>query len=97
MGHIIKDETTLHGRLVGIGKVRKDGSEEFHWLEKPIHNKIVAQGLDYLFQQNGSDNVIATSSYEYGYQNASTMFATNTVNNQYSYALSTGTYTLRCL
>ncbi len=97
MSNIIKDEITLHGHLVGIGKIRKDGSEDFHWLEKPIHNKIVAQGLDYLFQQNGSDNVLSYGSYDYPYVNASTMFATNTANYQYAYNLSTGTYTIGCL
>ena len=96
MGNIIKDETTLHGRLVGIGKVRKDGSEEFRWLEKPIHNKIVAQGLDYLFQQNGSDNVISNASSQRAADNCSTMFATSTC---YRGAgnTSTGTFTYGCL
>lgn len=47
-------EQTLHGLLVGLGKIRKDGSKEFHWLDKPIHNRIVSGGLDEFFMYNGS-------------------------------------------
>jgi hypothetical protein len=38
----------LGGRLVGIGVIHKDGSEDYKWLDKPIHNKIVSGGLDHL-------------------------------------------------
>lgn len=47
-------ETTLHGLVVGLGKVRKDGSTEFRWLDKPIHNRIVSGGLDEYFMFNGT-------------------------------------------
>ena len=49
-------ETTLHGLVVGLGKIRKDGSKEFHWLDKPIHNRIVQGGIDYLLTYNGSNS-----------------------------------------
>lgn len=49
-------EQTLHGLVVGLGKIRKDGSKEFRWLEKPIHNRIVSGGLDYLLTFNGSNS-----------------------------------------
>lgn len=51
----------LHGLLVGIGIERKDGSKDFKWLEKPVHNRIVSGGLDAYFQLNGSNNTTSTS------------------------------------
>ena len=51
-------EQTLHGLVVGLGKIHKDGSKEFQWLDKPIHNRIVSGGLDYLFTFNGSNSDI---------------------------------------
>lgn len=51
-------EQTLHGLVVGLGKIRKDGSKEFRWLEKPIHNRIVSGGLDYLLTFNGSNSAV---------------------------------------
>ena len=51
-------EQTLHGLVVGLGKIRKDGSKEFRWLEKPIHNRIVSGGLDEYFMCNGSATTI---------------------------------------
>lgn len=52
-------EQTLHGQVVGLGKIRKDGSKEFQWLNKPIHNRIVSGGLDYLLTYNGSNSSVA--------------------------------------
>lgn len=52
----------LHGKLVGIGKVHKDGSEDFRWLDKPIHNRIVSGGIDNLLMFNGGQSI----SSEYG-------------------------------
>lgn len=49
----------LEGHLVGIGKIRTDGSEEFRWLDKPIHNRIVSTGLDHLLTLNGNQTIIA--------------------------------------
>lgn len=49
-------EQTLHGLVVGLGKIRKDGSKEFRWLDKPIHNRIVSGGLDYFLKLNGSNS-----------------------------------------
>ena len=40
----------IGGRLVGIGKRRLDGTEEFTWLDDPIHNTIVGSGFDQLFK-----------------------------------------------
>lgn len=54
-------EQTLHGLVVGLGKIRKDGSKEFRWLEKPIHNRIVSGGLDNYFMLNGDPNAIAST------------------------------------
>lgn len=51
-------EQTLHGLVVGLGKIRKDGSKEFRWLDKPIHNRIVSGGLDYCLTYNGSNTTI---------------------------------------
>ena len=51
-------EKTLNGMVVGIGKVHKDGSKDFNWLDKPIHNKIVRGGLDYLMTFNGSNSAL---------------------------------------
>ena len=56
-------EQTLHGLVVGLGKIRKDGSKEFRWLEKPIHNRIVSGGLDAWFQLNGSNTATTTNDY----------------------------------
>lgn len=53
-------EQTLHGLVVGIGKIRKDGSKEFHWLDKPIHNRIVSGGLDAYFMFNGNQTSAQT-------------------------------------
>lgn len=51
----------MHGLLVGVGIERKDGSRDFKWLEKPIHNRIVSGGLDAYFQFNGSNNTTSSS------------------------------------
>lgn len=52
----------LGGYLVGLGKRRVDGSEEYTVLEKPIHNKIVSTGLDHLLRYNGSNTDTAEAS-----------------------------------
>lgn len=57
----MQNETTLHGLLVGLGVEHKDGSKDFRWLDKPIHNRIVACGLDAYFQYNGSNSATTTS------------------------------------
>ena len=46
----IESKIGIGGRLVGIGKVRLDGTEEFTWLDEPIHNTIVGSGFDQLFK-----------------------------------------------
>lgn len=51
----MEHEMTLHGKVVGIGIEHKDGSKDFKWLDKPIHNRIVSSGLDYLMTYNGSN------------------------------------------
>lgn len=50
------NETTLHGLVVGLGVQHKDGSKDFKWLDKPIHNRIVQSGIDYLLTFNGSNS-----------------------------------------
>ena len=40
----------IGGRVVGIGKRRLDGTEEFTWLDEPVHNTIVGSGFDQLFK-----------------------------------------------
>lgn len=55
MKNIISDKIGLSGRLVGIGKIRKDGYKEFHWLEKPISNMMLSKGVDRLFKYNWGD------------------------------------------
>lgn len=64
----MKIESTLHGMLAGIGKRRKDGSVEFRWLDRPIHNRIVSGGLDYMLTLNGSNtNTLTTTTYPSSY------------------------------
>lgn len=66
-------EQTLHGLVVGLGVQHKDGSKDFKWLDKPIHNRIVSCGLDAFFQYNGSNtaliNVSSTNDTIYNYGN----------------------------
>lgn len=45
----------LGGKVVGIGKTRKDGSFEYKLLKKPIHNRIVSKGIDNLLTYQGDD------------------------------------------
>lgn len=56
MRNIVGEKIGLSGRLVGIGKIRKDGSKEFHWLEKPISNMMLSKGVDRLFKFNWGSN-----------------------------------------
>lgn len=51
---VINESYRLGGHLVGIGKIAVDGTEEYTWLDKPIHNRITSVGLDHLFCYNGS-------------------------------------------
>ena len=50
----INETAKLEGYVVGIGKVKLDGTEEFTWLDNPKHNRIVSTGLDHLMCYNGS-------------------------------------------
>lgn len=65
MRNIISDKIGLSGRLVGIGKIRKDGSKEFHWLEKPISNMMLSKGVDRLFKFNWGSDFGMDSIYHY--------------------------------
>lgn len=58
---MLNQKYSLEGFLVGIGKVRKDGSVEYRELEKPIHNQIVRTGLNLMLDD--------FSSYYYGQSN----------------------------
>lgn len=51
-------EQTLHGHIVGLGKRYGDGSVDYCLLDRPIHNRIVSGGLDYLMTLNGSNSAI---------------------------------------
>ena len=52
---VIEQKTVIGGEIVGIGKIRADGSEEFTWLKDPIHNQITTKGIENLLRWNGSD------------------------------------------
>lgn len=54
MAIVFPESTRLGGSLIGIGIKHKDGSEDFRWLDKPIHNRITSVGLDYLLTSNNS-------------------------------------------
>ena len=54
---VIEQNTIIGGEIVGIGKIRADGSEEFKWLKDPIHNQITTKGIDNLLMWNGSSNL----------------------------------------
>ena len=49
----IIDNASIAGYLVGIGVNHKDGSSDFRWMDKPIHNKITSVGLDFLLTFDG--------------------------------------------
>lgn len=92
MGIIATDKRTLSGYLVGIGKRRADGSEDFQSI-KPVKNMIVKQGLNNWLRYNNSNSALLhTSSMQtifqwpisnieyclYGLGNAANDFATTT-------------------
>lgn len=64
---MINDTVKLEGYIVGIGKIKVDGSEEFEWLENPKHNRIVSTGLDHLLCYDGNTT---------GYFNSTTLVPT---------------------
>lgn len=64
---MINDTVKLEGYIVGIGKIKVDGSEEFEWLENPKHNRIVSSGLDHLLCYDGNIS---------GYFNSTTLVPT---------------------
>lgn len=49
------DKRLLSGYLVGIGKVRADGSQEYHKIP-PVKNMIVKQGLNNWLRYNGNNS-----------------------------------------
>lgn len=51
---VIEQNTVIGGEIVGIGKIRADGSEEFTWMKNPIHNQITTKGIDNLLMWTGS-------------------------------------------
>lgn len=59
---MIKQNNTLSGYVVGLGKVRADGSVEYRELDKPIKNTIVKQGLNKWLTHNGSNSAIVQNS-----------------------------------
>lgn len=60
------DKRLLSGYLVGIGKVRADGSQEYHKIP-PVKNMIVKQGLNNWLRYNGSNSqkLSVTNNSEY--------------------------------
>jgi hypothetical protein len=58
---MINESIKLEGYIVGLGKIKVDGTEEFEWLENPKHNRIVSTGLDHLMCYNGSTTGYFTS------------------------------------
>ena len=52
---MISNSSTFSGYLVGIGKITKDGAMEHRFLDTPIKNMIVKQGLNNWLRYNGSD------------------------------------------
>lgn len=54
---VIEQKTVIGGEIVGIGKIRADGSEDFKWLKDPIHNQITTKGIDNLLMWNGSNTL----------------------------------------
>lgn len=60
---LINNQNYLHGRLVGIGKIRKDGSREFRFLEKPINNMILRCGLNEFMTYNGSNSATSAPTF----------------------------------
>jgi hypothetical protein len=52
---MISNSSTFSGYLVGIGKITKDGAMEHKFLDTPIKNMIVKQGLNNWLRYNGSD------------------------------------------
>lgn len=60
---LINNQNYLHGRLVGIGKIRKDGSREFRFLEKSINNMILRCGLNEFMTYNGSNSATSVPGF----------------------------------
>lgn len=89
---MIKQNNTLSGYIVGLGKVRADGSVEYQELKEPVKNTIVKQGLNKWFTHNGSNSAIvqgadgdskilptsAIRAMRYGISSTPTNFATTT-------------------
>ena len=49
---IANNKLKMEGHLVGYGIIHKDGTEEYHTLEKPSHNKIVKSGINQMLMYN---------------------------------------------
>lgn len=58
---MINDTVKLEGYIVGLGKIKKDGTEIFNWLDEPKHNRIVSTGLDHLMCYDGNISGFFTS------------------------------------
>lgn len=61
---VIEQKTVIGGEIVGIGKIRADGSEDFKWLKNPIHNQITTKGIDNLLMWNGSSDLPSSNIYK---------------------------------
>jgi hypothetical protein len=69
---IIQRKTLIGGHLVGIGKIKKDGSMEYH--EVDIHNMITKDGLNTFFKYNNSNSAVRELDYSSAFRNISPWF-----------------------
>lgn len=69
---IIQKKTLIGGHLVGIGKIRKDGSMEYH--EVDIHNMITKDGLNAFFKYNDSNSAVREIGYGSSFRNITPWF-----------------------
>jgi hypothetical protein len=60
---MISNSSTFSGYLVGIGKITKDGAMDHRFLDTPIKNMIVKQGLNNWLRYNGSDTALINADY----------------------------------
>lgn len=67
---IANNKLKMEGHLVGYGIIHKDGTEEYHTLEEPIHNKIVKNGINqmlmYNWQTQGGYSATNNNGSDYG-------------------------------
>lgn len=71
---MISSHANLCGQLVGIGTIDRNKNIDFKWLDKPIKNMIVKQGLNNMLMFDGSTtSTLAVSNGSYGIYNYNTI------------------------